>query len=227
MIKDFVIIIQGPGTYSKILRERLKEYPIIFSTWIGEESYFESEDIVIFNQIPEFAGPANLNYQKISTLSGLKLAKENGYKMALKLRSDVIPNNIDKLIESFDRDSLNFLCWHCHEVYPECPGYLVDHLMAGEIDNLIKLWDIEDMSWCNVPEIHITQQYITKLIDKVKIQYFLDALNDDNELYWIKRKINLSSYKENRIHDNYRKYDFSLSTDHLTENYTRFLKKIK
>jgi hypothetical protein len=191
---------------------------------MGEEEKYSENDDVIFNEIPSYSGPANLNYQKVSTLSGLKKAKELGYDRALKLRGDIIPTNINELIKSFDNDSLNFLCWHCHEVYPNCPGYLIDYLMSGKIDYLIELWDIEDMSWCTVPEIHLTQQYISKLINRVNIKYFLPELNPNNDLFWIKRGVNLSSYQANTIYDKYRKYDFDLNKEHLVSDYIKFLK---
>jgi len=223
-MNDFVIIVQGSSIYVEQIKEALKDFNIIFSTWVGEEEKYSENDNIIFNETPIYSGPANLNYQKISTLSGLKKAKELGYNRALKLRGDIIPTNINELIKSFDNDSLNFLCWHCHEVYPNCPGYLIDYLMSGKIDDLIELWDIEDMTWCTVPEIHLTQQYISKLISRVNIQYFLPELNSNNDLLWIKHGINLSSYQANTIYDKYRKYDFELNKEHLVSDYIKFLK---
>lgn len=224
-MNDFVIIVQGSSSYVKILREALFGFNIIYSTWLGEESNFLETDIVIFNRLPDFHGPANLNLQKTTTISGLKKAKEMGYKRALKIRSDIVPTNINKLINYLDNDAINFLCWHLHEVYPGCPGYLVDYLMSGDIDHLLKLWDIQDMSWCSVPEIFLTYQYITKLIDTVRIEYFLPFLNETNDLYWIKNNLNLSSYKENDIYDKYRKYDFGLNKEFLITDYCKFLKR--
>lgn len=222
-MKDFIIIVQGATTYLKEVKEALKYNKVLYSTWQGEEFKYNSDDIVIFNEIPSYSGPANLNFQKTSTLLGLIKAKELGYKKALKLRSDIIPTNIDKFIDLIDNQCLNFLCWHHHEVYPNCPGYLVDYLMSGRIDDLIKLWDIKNMNWCNVPEIHLTNQYIQNLMDTVKINYFLSSLGEDNDLYWIKNKIMLSSYKENGVYNSYRKYDFSENCEHLKKNYTNFL----
>jgi len=224
MMNDFVIIVQGSNIYVEQIKKALTDLNVIFSTWVGEEEKYCKNDNVIFNEIPNYSGPANLNYQKVSTLSGLKKAKELGYNRALKLRGDIIPTNINELIKLFNNNSLNFLCWHCHEVYPNCPGYLIDYLMSGKIDDLIELWDIEDMSWCTVPEIHLTQQYISKLIDRVDIQYFLPELNSNNDLFWIKRGFNLSSYQANTIYDKYKKYDFDLNKEHLVSDYIKFLK---
>jgi hypothetical protein len=135
MMNDFVIIVQGSNIYVEQIKEALTDLNVIFSTWVGEEEKYCKNDNVIFNEIPNYSGPANLNYQKVSTLSGLKKAKELGYNRALKLRGDIIPTNINELIKLFNNNSLNFLCWHCHEVYPNCPGYLIDYLMSGNITN--------------------------------------------------------------------------------------------
>jgi hypothetical protein len=93
--------------------------------------------------------------------------------------------------------------------------------MSGDIDDLIKLWDIEDMNWCVVPEIHLTKQYIDKLLTK-KISYFLTVLNTNNDLYWIKNKIMLSSYQVNNRPDRYNKYTFNVNKDFLNKNYPNF-----
>jgi hypothetical protein len=224
MNKDFVIIVQGGSEYVPQLKEKLEGFNVIFSTWVGDEKKYLDTDVVIYNEKPTYTGPANLNLQKITTINGLKKAKEMGFKRALKLRSDLIPTNMSELFKSLDNEYLNFLCWHCHEVYPNCPGYLIDYLMSGDIDYLIKLWDIEDMNWCAVPEIHLTQQYISKLMSNVNIKYFLDELKSDNDLYWVKHNINLSSYQANTVYDKYKKYDFELNKEHLTLDYTKFLK---
>lgn len=223
-MKDFVIIVQGTSVNVESLKESLQEYNVIYSTWKGEETKYSTKDTVIFNELPNYFGPANLNLQKITTLNGLYKAKELGFKRALKLRSDILPTNINEFVKSLNNNSLNFLCWHCHEVYPNCPGYLIDYLMSGNIDDLIELWDIGDMTWCTVPEIHITQQYITKLMNRVKIEYFLPKLNSNSDLFWVKHGINLSSYQANTVYDKYRKYDFELNKEHLVSDYIKFLR---
>ena len=222
-MKDFVIVVQGPSVYVEQVKNALSGFDIIFSTWTGEENKYNQNDIAIFNEIPSYNGPANLNLQKISTSSGLHKAKELGYKKALKLRSDLIPANVNKFMKLLDNEDLNFLCWNCHEVYPGCSGYLVDYLMSGSIDHLIKLWDIKNMDWCVVPEIHLTHQYIETLIDLVDIRYFLNNLNQNNDLHWIKKQIMLSSYQPNNIYDRYVEYNFVENKERLKENYISFL----
>ena len=222
-MKDFVVIVQGGSGYVEQIRKALDGFDVIFSTWVGEQSKYLESDIVVYNEMPKYTGPANLNLQKISTVGGLIKAKELGYKRALKLRSDLIPKNTKDFIKLLDNEDLNFLCWHSHEVYPNCPGYLVDYLMSGKIDDLLVLWDIKDMSWCRVPEIHITQQYISQLMGEVNVRYFLQELNQSNDLFWIKRNINLSSYQASKSYDKFGKFNFELNKENLVSDYTKFL----
>lgn len=221
-MEDFVIIVQGPSLYIEQVKNSLFGFNVIFSTWAGEENKYLDNDNVIFNEIPYYSGPFNFNYQKKSTLSGLIEAKNLGYKRALKLRSDIIPTNINEFIKLLDNNDLNFLCWHHHEVYPGCPGYLVDYLMSGNINDLIKLWDIKNMDWCDTPEVYLTNQYIQILIDAVNINYFLNNLNENNNLYWIKKQIMLSSYKANDLYDRYIEYNFIENKENLKQNYINF-----
>lgn len=220
---NLAIVVQGQSNHVRLMKKHLTGHNVIYSAWTGEESEYSDKDIVIFNEIPKHSGPANFNFQKISTTSGLKKAKELGFKKALKLRSDLVPTNSNKFLKLLDNNDLNFLCWHCHEVYPKCPGYLVDYLMSGDIDHLIELYDIKDTSWCVVPEIHLTQQYTSKLMDKVGINFFLSELNSDNDLFWGKYNIKLSSYQNHPPYNFYKKYEFNESKKHLKEGYSSFL----
>jgi len=221
MVSDLAIVIQGESKYVELLKSAFKGYNTIFSTWEGEESKYSSDDKVIYNSLPrgEFGeyifGPCNLNLQKISTINGLLLAKQLGFKKALKIRSDLIPNNASEFLNLLNNDHLNFLCWHGHEVYPNCSGYLVDFLMSGNIDDLLNIWDIEDMSWCVVPEIFLTSNVINKYKDINNINYILNNITEINDLFWIKNNKNLSSFNKQWI--------YSLTKEHLKPDYLKFL----
>jgi hypothetical protein len=77
-------------------------------------------------------------------MDGLIKAKDLGYSHVLKLRSDLILTNPSKFLSILDLESLNFLCWADHKVYKNCQGYLVDYLIFGQVDEMIKLWEFED-----------------------------------------------------------------------------------
>ena len=217
-----LILVQGKADYIPINTLAWRGYDVLFSTWDGEQSKFTGHESVIYNTQSSVAGPANLNYQQVSTYNGLLYALDNGYTHVLKIRSDVYPTNANSFMNTLDYSTLNFLCWHEHEVYPSCPGYLVDYLMFGETNEMLKLWDIKD-NFCNVPEVILTWNYITNCTTNVS--YFLDSLSVDNDLIWIKNNLRLSSYQKSDRYDKYKKYDFSNSKDFLTTNYLNFLKK--
>src|SRR6478609_4101799 len=140
-----VVISQGPLTVPDLI-DKAWPVPVIHSTWKGQ-NYYEG---AIYSEIPEFRGPQNVCLQQKSTLIGLEEAKRQGFKRALKFRSDMIPNNASFLLNSF-KDGLNFLFWHDH-----AGGYLVDYCMAGRIEDLIDIWSFEDYN--DFPERLLTNQ---------------------------------------------------------------------
>ena len=89
--------------------------------------------------------------------------------------------------------------------------------MSGPIDDMIKLWNITDIFY-TVPEVILTKKYIDSF-DKEPL-YFLDKINTDNNLYWIKRDIYLDSYKIH-ISDPYNKYTFNKSVEYLNDEYIK------
>lgn len=215
-MNDIAIVIQGPSDYvikQKQAWEDFREH-CIFSTWKGSQTKYESSDNVVFNALPTFSGAGNLNYQMHTTLQGLKVAKSMGYNRALKIRSDLVPNNAKKFLEVINNQKLNFLCWHAHKVHPKFSGYLVDYLMSGDIDQLIRLWDIK-VSLCNVAQIMLTYNCI-KYCDYSNITYFLTSLTDNNNLFWLKKGITLKSYQEfSNYKQNYQESQFIMGQNSL------------
>jgi len=90
---EIAIIIQGPSINVEGLRQQWIDFNVIWSTWVGEEGKYRSDDIVIFNNQPFDNGIQNIALQKESTLNGIRKAKELGFKWVLKWRSDMIPND--------------------------------------------------------------------------------------------------------------------------------------
>jgi hypothetical protein len=209
------IVIQGPSSNPVEQREawHLRKSDLIFSTWIGSEHLYSRDDMVIFNEMPQIPGPMNFNCQIKSTVSGLLKAKELGYTHALKLRSDMIPLNSENFINSLNYEKINFLSWCNFEVYPKCPGYLTDFLCFGDIDRMIKLWSI-DKIFCVVPEIMLTKQFIDHF-NTEDVHYFLDNLEGETDLFWIKKNSYMSSYKHN--------VTFNKETGYLNKDYINFL----
>jgi len=221
-MKKLAIVVQGSSEYVNNFKDIFKKQKLIFSTWEGEESSYLSEDEVIFNKKPIESGPSNIALQQLTSYKGILHAKKLGFTHVLKIRSDLIPTNGEEFVRLIDNDQLNFLCWHCHEVYNNCPGYLIDFLMSGPVDIMLTLWNINDFTWCVVPEIFLTWQYILYLQKIIDINFFLNDLNKQNDLYWIKRNVLLSTYKQ-LVPDLYNKYTFNNNKEFLSKNYRNFL----
>lgn len=171
------VIVQGPGYSNSIaqIRESWKGWDVIYSTWEGYEDLYTKDEIVIFTPLPKECGVKNLNYQKVSTLAGLNLAKELGYERALKWRSDMWTNNADGLMDLFT-DGYNTLCWVDSE-----GGYLTDFFMEDSVDNLIKVWDINPYG--SFPERIITNR-IEELGWMDRVNLIVSELTPELDIYW-------------------------------------------
>jgi hypothetical protein len=184
------IVIQGPSDYVHEVKNAWKDFKddIIFSTWEGSEKEYTTDDIVIFNEMPSVIGYWNFNLQKISTYNGLLKAKSYGYTHAIKVRSDYLPTNAKEFIKILNPDKINVLLWdyttYLWSSFPSLNGYFTDHLVFGPIDEMIELWDIKD-NFCS-SQIMLTWSYISKLKNKIEINYFLPDLNENNNLFYIK-----------------------------------------
>ena len=186
-MKDLVILVQGPSLNVKQLKSLWFDFPVIWSTWTGQENNYNDSDITLFNTLPSNPGQKNINLQKVSTLNGIKLARELGFSRVLKWRSDLIPTNTVKLVNCLDKEKINFLTWHS-----SC-NYFVDYFMETTIDEMEKIWSFDNLN-NPVPEETITEQILK--IENKKYNYILDYLSDDCEIFWTKYNINLSSYKK-------------------------------
>jgi hypothetical protein len=187
MNKDLAVIIQGPSNHVIDLKKSWEGYNLIWSTWIGEEGKYDKKDIVLFNEIPIDRGVQNIALQKTSILNGILKAKELGYKRVLKWRSDLLPSNAQKLVNTFKKNCINFLTWH------NTGKYFIDYFTEGDIDDIFNIW--------NLPTIH--GPYPEKILtDNIFFNNFLnfnfigEELNETNDIYWAKYNINLSSYKK-------------------------------
>ena len=190
-MKNFCIIIQGPSVNVQEQKKYWNGYDIIWSTWDGEQSKYEPNDIVLFNKMPDSFGVKNIALQQKSTIEGIKKAKELNYKRVLKWRSDLFAMNPHRLISSFKEESVNFLAWH------NTGRYFIDYFMEGDIENIYKIWDFEKIQ-DEFPEKIITENIFKKNISN--INFILENLNSYNEILWAKRNILLSSLKNDKVY---------------------------
>ena len=187
----FCVVVQGPSSHVDRIKLSFSGIPIVFSTWVGSEHNYKEDDVVVYNQYPSEAGVGNTNYQKVTTLAGLQKAKELGYTKALKIRCDMIPTNLSEFMNLLDMDKLTLFSWHF------VPGtsvkaYVVDYLMAGDIDDLIKMWSF-NLGYVNIPETMLTKSIVMNFEDR-EVNYLINKLTDENSVYWIKYNTYISDY---------------------------------
>jgi hypothetical protein len=185
------IIVQGPANNVKELKLVWEGYTIIWSTWVGNEDKFTSDDIVIFSEQPYELGVQNIALQKKSTLEGVNKAKELGFERVLKWRSDLLPTNANELVKLFKKNQLNFLAWHNEG------KYFVDYFMEGPIDEVKLAWDIP-IIYGPFSERITTDNIFDK--NKIKYNFILDELSDNNEIFWVKYNVYLSKYKDDVVY---------------------------
>lgn len=159
------IVIQGPIVHKnnftletiKLYRRMYKNVLIILSTWddLDEKQvseFSEYADKVILNVKPELSGAHNLNFQAVSTLNGIKMAKELDCSYVLKTRADnrfysktTIPylltllNSYPPNTKNINRRIIEIGSTVCaYRVWSMC-----DLFQFGHINDLINMWSFE------------------------------------------------------------------------------------
>lgn len=181
MCKDICIVVQGPSNYIEELNNTWKLYKnVVYSTW--KNNFLNSCDLIdniIYQDVPDNCGIRNLNLQKISTYNGIEFAKQNGYDRVLKIRSDMMPTNIDKFLNLFyDKNNFYVFSWINHE-----QGYYTDYFMCGDIKAMEYVWNFDGTKNYNYPEQIITEKI--KCLNKNIVECY-NYMCDENDLYWIK-----------------------------------------
>lgn len=164
---ELAIIIQGPvdNEYDftletvKIYKKLFPGAYIIISSWKGMEEPIAKEFEalgceVLLSEVPKPMGYFHLNYQVLSTMVGLKKAKELGAKYCLKNRSDLRINKpqafgfMKSLLDIFKLKGdeipligrIVTLNGYMGQMF--YPFWVQDYLYFGYTDDLINLFDI-------------------------------------------------------------------------------------
>ena len=198
------LIIQGPSHYVDIIKQKYKDnnIQIIFSTWIGEESKYDENDIVVFNKMPQERGVQNVMLQQLSTYNGLLKAKELGFETAIKIRSDAYFTDLSSFLKNnIDYNKLNFLYFlDYHRINgPDKNSnyykYFCDYIQISSVDNLLKMWDFK------YEKVSYAEQLITKQVfntfNKEEISFIGNYLTKDCDIYLISRRLSLSTLNRN------------------------------
>ena len=221
------ILIQGPTEFYKELTDHYSQFDnVVWSTWNNESvvrlDYITSKGIkVILVEPPKFPGYMNVNMQLRSTYEGLMA---HNVDELLKVRSDTIVTNLDKLLPKLKGKQLSFMAT-CKEgvrgdivydlVYLHTShDYPADNVIYGNVDELKIMFDFQIDELLSIPpEALIAWNYMANKGIEFKLNYqtmvdngmsfFLkDCLDEDVKVNWLKRGVNLVDwYKDTTVYE--------------------------
>ena len=224
------IVIQGPTEYYKELADYYSQFEnVVWATWNDESiirlDYIRDKGIeVILLEKPQIAGYMNVNMQLASSYVGVNRLFELGIDEALKVRSDTIVTNLDKLLPRLQGRKLSFMATCKVGVrkditydlvyYHDSHDYPADNVVYGKIDDLQDMFNfqIEDMLPIP-PEALITWNYMItqgmtfhlsyENMVHEGISFFLqECLEENVEVNWLKREVNLVDwYKDKTVYE--------------------------
>jgi len=223
------IIIQGPTEYYKELTDYYSKFDnVVWATWNDESvirlDYIRDKGIeVILVEKPEVSGYINVNMQVKSSFAGVNYL-ENKVDEALKVRSDTIITNLDKLLPRLQGKQLSFMATCKTGVrkdlaydlvyYHDSHDYPADNVVYGKIEDLKLMFDFQIDEMLPIPpEALIAWNYMTNKGIEFKLDYqtmidggisfFLQECLDENvEVNWLKKEVNLVDwYKAKEVYD--------------------------
>ncbi len=223
------ICIQGPTEYYKELADYYSKFEnVVWATWNDESltrlDYIRSKGIeVVLVSKPEVSGYMNVNMQLKSSFAGVHYL-EGKVDEILKVRSDTVVTNLDKLLPRLQGKQLAFAATCKTGVrrdiaydlvyYHDSHDYPADNVIYGRIDDLQDMFNFQIEEMLAVPpESLITWNYMTsqnmtfhlsyKNMVHEGISFFLqDCLDENVEINWLKRGVNLVDwYKDRTVYE--------------------------
>jgi len=221
------ILIQGPTEFYKELTDHYSQFDnVVWSTWNNESvvrlDYITSKGIkVILVEPPKFPGYMNVNMQLRSTYEGLMA---HNVDEILKVRSDTIVTNLDKLLPKLKGKQLSFMAT-CKEgvrgdlvydlVYLHTShDYPADNVIYGNINELKIMFDFQIDELLSIPpEALIAWNYMANkgidfklnyktMVDNGMSFFLQECLDEKVEVNWLKRKVNLVDwYKDTTVYE--------------------------
>ena len=221
------ILIQGPTEFYKELTDHYSKFDnVVWSTWDNESvvrlDYIKSKGIkVILVTPPKFPGYMNVNLQIRSTYEGLMA---HDVDEVLKVRSDTIVTNLDKLLPRLKGKELSFMAT-CKEgvrgdlvydlVYLHTNhDYPADNVIYGKVDELKIMFDFQIDELLSIPpEALITWNYMSNkgidfklnyktMVDNGMSFFLQECLDEKVEVNWLKRRVNLVDwYKDKTVYE--------------------------
>jgi len=192
---NLLVVVQGNRRCSpEIIDRHWTGFNLVWSVW--DDDTIETHNPIIRNEKPKSAGVGNITLQSKGTLRGLEYAKEKGFTHVLKWRTDQYPTNAKQLVDLFDFDKINVLAKHNHDHVlakrDHTYGYYVDYFMLGNVDDMIKIWSVENTHNIPYPEYEIKNRINTF---GFSIKCICSYLTDDNDIIWTSRNnLKLNTY---------------------------------
>ena len=221
------IVIQGPTEYYKELTDYYSQFNnVVWATWNDESithlEYIRDKGIeVILVEKPEMPGYMNVNMQIASSFAGVNHLDVDEI---LKVRSDTIVTNLDKLLPRLQDRKLAFMATCKVGVrkdiaydlvyYHDSHDYPADNVIYGKKDDLIDMFNFQIDEMLQIPpESLITWNYMVNqdmtfhlsyenMINEGISFFTQDCLNENVEVNWLKRGVNLVDwYKSKEVYD--------------------------
>lgn len=228
------IIMQGPIFREehftletvKIYKKLFPSAKVFVSTWKDQDEKeiellrAEPNCEIVFCEKPEEPGAVNANMQMVSTLCGIRKAKEEGYKYVLKTRGDwriYAKGALRFMIHLLDEFPCSNTSFHQNkriiatDIATEetsimfYPYWITDLLMFGEINDMELYWSSEMMDKSEYNKVVVNRTIRSKH-------------------YTWKRRIQEGLLNETRIPMNYIKRMTGKEPDISVEGYWNFLK---
>jgi hypothetical protein len=223
------IVIQGPADYYKELTDYYSQFDnVVWATWNDESKvrldYIQSKGIeVLLLEKPLVSGYMNVNMQVKSSFAGVDYLK-NKVDEILKVRSDTLVTNLDKLLPKLQNRQLSFVATCKTGVrkdiaydlvyYHDSHDYPADNVVYGKVKDMLLMFDFQIEEHLPIPpESLITWNYMSNKEIPFKLDYqtmidggisfFLQECLDENvEINWLKREVNLVDwYKDKTVYD--------------------------
>ena len=221
------IVIQGPTEYYKELTDYYSQFGnVVWATWNNEPvtnlDYIRSKGIeVIVIEPPTFPGYMNVNMQLASSYAGVKHLDVDEI---LKVRSDTIVTNLDKLLPRLQGRKMAFMATCKKGVrkdiaydlvyYHDSHDYPADNVIYGKKDDLEDMFNFQIDEMLQIPpESLITWNYMVNqdmafhlsydnMVNEGISFFTQDCLDENVEVNWLKRKVNLVDwYKSKEVYD--------------------------
>ena len=221
------IVIQGPTDYYKELADHYSKFEnVVWATWNDESvvrlDYIRSKGIeVVLLEKPKFPGYMNVNMQLASSYAGINHLDVDE---ALKVRSDTIVTNLNKLLPRLQNRKLAFMATCKVGVrkditydlvyYHDSHDYPADNVVYGKKDDLIDMFNFQIDEMLQIPpESLITWNYMVNqdmtfhlsydnMINEGISFFTQDCLDENVKVNWLKREVNLVDwYKDRTVYE--------------------------